>query len=253
MKVVAPKRVPPGQAQVALFRRRLHDTTPHVFVTYGLVAICVGVWLVQVAGGIDAWDPSPMALLAAGANSAAYVEQGQWYRLVTSLFLHGGILHLGFNMWVLWVAGPLIERFFGNLGFFILYMVAGVGGSLASVMFSLHPNAVSIGASGAIFGLFGGLLAFVLLQRRAVPRGVLRGLRSSVVAFIGYNLLFGFIVPVVDNSAHIGGLVTGFLGGLVLSRPLTAEAKRTRWLRDLALLLLGGAGLGAVAHLIGAV
>src|SRR5271157_680211 len=152
-------------------------------------------------------------------------------------------------MWCLFNIGPLVERFFGNVVTAVLYLAAGVGGAIASM--AALPGRVSVGASGAIFGLLGALLAFLLVNHRSVPATVLRPLRSSALGFVVFNTLFGAAVPMIDQSAHIGGLVTGFLGGLVLIRPWPVT--RSRWLTlrrlTLGLALVGsvlGAGFAAV-------
>jgi rhomboid protease GluP len=132
------------------------------------------------------------------------------------MFLHGGLIHILLNMWCLAVTGPLIERLYGNYGFALLYLISGLGGALASSWW--HPLVVGVGASGAIFGVLGGMIAFLLLHRHTIPRSVLEPLRSGVVGMVGYNIVFGLRSPTIDNAGHIGGLATGFLAGLVLCR-----------------------------------
>ena len=172
----------------------------------------------MVASGVPAVDPDPRAMFAWGANfGPAVVLDGQAWRLLTSTFLHFGLLHLAFNMWCLLSAGPLVERLFGHLGFAALYLLAGVGGSLASLWF--HPVIFGAGASGAIFGVFGGLLGFLAVHSaRHPPRGP-EAPAPSAVSFVAYNTLFGLMSPGIDNAAHLGGLATGFVCGLLLQRP----------------------------------
>ena len=214
-------------------------------VTPLLLAACILVFVVMVASGVDAFLPSAQELLSWGANNGARVVlRHEAWRLPASVFIHGGVLHLAVNMWCLFYIGPLVERFFGNVATAVLYLAAGVGGAIASM--ATLPVRSSVGASGAIFGLFGALLAFLLVNHRSVPATVLRPLRSSALSFVVFNTLFGAAVPIIDQWAHLGGLVTGFLGGLVLIRPWPVTRSRWLTLRRLTLgLALVGAVLGA--------
>lgn len=124
---------------------------------------------------------------------------GEWWRLLTSAFLHGGMLHIAFNMYVLYLLGPVLERVLGSGRFLTLYLVAALGGSVASYATSA-PNTVSVGASGAIFGLMGALLVVGRRFRRDV---------SQVAILLAINLAIGFVVPNIDWRAHIGGALAG--------------------------------------------
>jgi membrane associated rhomboid family serine protease len=153
---------------------------------------------------------------------------GEWWRLLTSSFVHGNLLHLAMNMFALWQAGQLVERIFGSARFAGLYLLAGIGGSLGSLAWGLlsqHP-VNSVGASGAIFGIIGGLLAFIGREHSGVPPTVVRDLRSSVGPFLLFNIGAGFLYPHTDNAAHIGGLVGGWLAGHLLARSLHVPAQR---------------------------
>lgn len=154
---------------------------------------------------------------------------GQWWRLLTSAFVHGNLLHLAMNMFALWQAGQLVERIFGSARFAGLYLLAGIGGSLGSLLWGLvtqHP-VNSVGASGAIFGIIGGLFAFIGREHSGVPPTVVRDLRSSLAPFLLFNIGAGFLYPHTDNAAHIGGLVGGWLAGHLLARSLHVPAQRT--------------------------
>ena len=227
------------------FRRDLMAATPHVVVTPLLLAACILVFLVMVMRGVDPFLPSAQQLLLWGANDGARVMlRHEAWRLPASVFIHGGLIHLAVNMWCLFNIGPLVERLFGNVVTAVLYLAAGVGGAIASM--AALPGRVSVGASGAIFGLLGALLAFLLINRRSVPATVLSPLRSSALSFVVFNTLFAAAVPNIDQWAHMGGLVTGFLGGLVLIRPWPVIRSRWLTLRRLTLgLALVGAVLGA--------
>lgn len=226
------------------FNARLCAATPHAFMVPAIVLSNVLVFIVMaVAGaGVIALDTdAPIQFLTVnpevhvkwGANFGPLTTDGQWWRLLTSTFLHFGILHLLFNMWALYAAGKLVERLYGNAFFLILFLTAGVTGSVASVLW--NPNVLSAGASGAIFGVYGGLLAYLLLQRKSVPPSVVTQLRNSAVAFAAYNLLYGFGHSGIDHAAHLGGLVGGAVVGLSLARPLDVDVrKKTAWYRLLA-------------------
>lgn len=153
---------------------------------------------------------------------------GQWWRLLTSSFLHGNLLHLAMNMFALWQAGQLVERIFGSARFAGLYLLAGVGGSVGSLLWGLlsHHPVNSVGASGAIFGIIGGLFAFIGREHSGVPPTVVRDLRSSITPFLLFNIGAGFLYPHTDNAAHIGGLVGGWLAGHLLARSLHVPAQR---------------------------
>jgi rhomboid protease GluP len=119
------------------------------------------------------------------------------------------------NVWCLLAVGPIVERFYGRFAFTALYGIAGLGGSIATLWY--HPVVTSVGASGAIFGLFGGLLGFLAVRRKDVPASVLQPMRSGAFAFIAFNVFFGMAIPGIDNAAHLGGLASGFLAGLLLT------------------------------------
>jgi len=151
-----------------------------------------------------------------GANFGPYTLSGEWWRLVTYMFLHGSLLHIGFNMWCLWDLGRMCESLYGRWTFAAIYVITGVGGGLASVAW--NPAIWSVGASGAIFGLAGALIASFYLGEFSLPRMAIRGTLKSLLFFAGFNLLFGSMFPGIDNSCHIGGLVSGLALGAVIAR-----------------------------------
>lgn len=240
---------------MAKFRDDLMSATPHAFVTTGLIVACSAVYGLMVVNGVSPMTPTSDDLLRWGANDGMRVVlQHEYWRLPASVFLHGGLLHLAVNMWCLRNIGPLVERFYGNLGYACLYLAAGIGGAVASA--ATPPARVSVGASGAIFGILGALLAFLLLRRRAVPPSVLAPLRSSALSFVVFNTLFGAVVPAIDQAAHMGGLATGFVVGLILSPrwPRRESARgivRTALLSLLAALILAGASVAILNHRTG--
>ncbi len=223
--------------------------TPRVFVCRFLAGICIAVYVLMVLRGVSPFLPTVEDLLKWGADfGPAIALEGQSWRLFTNVFLHVGIIHLTMNMWCFLAFGPLIERLYGNAAFAALYLLAGVGGSIASMAW--NPILFSAGASGAIFGVIGALLAFVVVHRHAIPVEVLVPLRSSAVSFTVMNLMLGLMVRGIDNAAHIGGLLTGFLAGVLMQRHWPPS--QDRWATPRQLLvgaLIAGAMLLAIRPL----
>lgn len=213
-----------AHAEREVFHERIDHWSPSTPVIWALLSLNVLVfalmWLDQSGGASAAAESAK--LVRWGSNAGPLTLHGQWWRLVTSMFLHGGLLHIGFNMLVLWQAGRLVERMFGSARFLALYMIAGVCGSLASVLWNPYVN--SVGASGAIFGIIGGLFAFIRRPDSGVPGTVVKDLRGSLSGFLIFNLVAGLVYPHTDNAAHIGGLVGGYLAGFVLARSLHVPA-----------------------------
>ncbi len=173
--------------------------------TYALVALNVAAYVwVAFTGGFDV--PS---LVAHGALDGPHVANGEYWRIVTAAFLHGGLLHIGLNMFALVQVGTYLESLVGSARMLAIYTVAMIGAGVAVVIFS--PNDVTVGASGAIFGIFGALVAIGL---RLGARG--RGLIAQTLPIVGLNLAFGFSTPNISNAAHIGGLLSGFVAGLAV-------------------------------------
>jgi len=187
-------------------------------IVFGLMAISGVSWL----------DPPTDSLVQWGANYGPMTLGDQSWRMLTSLFLHIGIIHLLLNMLVLANIGPAMETLLGSVAYVILYLVAGLAGSAASLAW--HPLGVSAGASGAIFGLYGALIAFWV--RGSAHREILLPLWKGAVAFVAINLFFGFFQPGVDLAAHFGGLTSGFLLGLFLVQPTPQNAVAGRRWRN---------------------
>ena len=229
------------------FNALLETLTPHVFVAFILIGLNVIVFLAMIVSNVDIMQPTPDALLRWGANYGPLtLTGGQWWRLFTSMFLHIGLIHIAFNMFVLFQAGPFVERLLGNAAFLVVYLVSGLAGALVSLAW--NPNVVSAGASGAIFGVYGVLLGYLLLVKDdAIPAERVGALTKSALIFIGYNVVFGVLNKGTDLAAHGGGLVAGFLCGLVLSAPLLDEHRRSRSIRTAAIAIVTVA-LGAAAY-----
>ncbi|MBS0631184.1 MAG: rhomboid family intramembrane serine protease [Verrucomicrobia bacterium] len=162
---------------------------------------------------------SMMAYIRYGANNGAATTGGEWWRLLTSAFLHFGLVHLLLNMWALFSVGGLLERLLGRALYLLLYLASAIGGGLLSIAWN-GDKLWSAGASGAVFGVYGGLLGYVLRHKEALPRSVWKPLQNSALTFAGYNLIYGAIHPGIDNAAHIGGLVTGLALGWLIAIPV---------------------------------
>ncbi len=214
-----------------VFFERLRRASPTVAATPWLIGANIALLVVSAslafthhqnpAGWlISGFDDE--TLLTLGANSVQLtVTDGQAWRLLACAFLHASVLHIGMNMYVLKSMGDLAERLFGRAAYIGVYLTSAIGGSLLSLAWTLSTSQnYSVGASGAVFGVMGGMLGFALARRKSVPMQVYRGLLRSAGMFTVINLAFGFSLRVVDNGAHIGGLIAGTLAGVVLSREL---------------------------------
>jgi rhomboid protease GluP len=192
-------------------------------VTTSLLAINVSVFLVMLAFGAGLWHSANGVQLAWGANFGPATQDGQWWRLFTALFIHFGVVHLAFNMFALWDIGRLVERLFGRTRFLLLYLGSGVIGNVLSLVVQGN-QAVSGGASGSIFSLYGALLVFLWRERKQVDASEFRWLFGGSLLFTAVMLGMGFVVTGIDNSAHCGGLVAGMLLGHVMLQPWTADS-----------------------------
>ncbi len=191
--------------------------TPQIWGTQLLIATNLLVFLAMLADGAGFWHSPNGIQLAWGANFGPATQDGQWWRLGSAIFLHFGVIHLALNMWSLWDAGQLVERMYGHFRFICIYFISGLFGNLASLV--IQGNiAVSGGASGAIFGIYGALLVFLWLARSEVTSHEFRWLFWGALAFASITIVLGFIIPGIDNSAHIGGFISGILASLVFSK-----------------------------------
>jgi membrane associated rhomboid family serine protease/Tfp pilus assembly protein PilF len=184
-------------------------------VTIAFFAINLIVFIAMALEGI-AMNPTSQQLIHWGANFGPLTLGGQEWRLLSCVFLHIGLLHIFFNMWCLWDLGAMCEALYGHWTFAAVYLISGVGASLASVWW--RPAGVSAGASGAIFGIVGALIASHYLGEFSGPLFAVRARLRSVLLFAGYSLVFGAVSGRTDNAAHIGGLGTGLLLGALIAR-----------------------------------
>jgi rhomboid protease GluP len=188
-----------------------------------LVGLNVLVFVVMVASGISLMTPNAVELVKWGANYGPLTLGREPWRLVTSMFVHIGLLHVLFNMWCLWGLGTLGERLLGSWNLLVLYLLSGVGGGILSLAF--HPHRVSAGASGAIFGIAGGLIATIYVKKTPISGAPMKQTLKSLVLFVGYNLLYGMRGG-IDNMCHLGGLVSGLALGLLMpARGAEADAR----------------------------
>jgi len=213
-------------------------------VTQAIFGINVAVFVAMALAGVSMFDnPVWQDLVHWGANFGPLTVSGQWWRLLTCVFIHGGLLHIGFNMWCLWNLGRLAESVYGHWTFASVYLITGLAASLASVIW--NPVVLSVGASGAIFGIAGALIASFYLGEFSMPRAAVSGVLRSVLIFAGYSLVFGAMSYGTDNAAHIGGLLMGLLLGALIAK---VAPEHDDALRRIAVLLVGalivlGAGL----------
>src|SRR5271154_5517719 len=180
-----------------------------MFVTQALIGINVAMFVIMTLRGVSPVLPTSEELVYWGANWGPYTIGGQWWRLLTCVFVHIGIMHLALNMWCLWGLGRLAEAVYDRWTFGAVYLITGVAASVASLAW--NPIRVSAGASGAIFGIAGALISAFYLGKFSLPQAVVSGLLKSVLKFAAYNLVLGALLGFVDNSAHVGGLVSGLI------------------------------------------
>jgi rhomboid protease GluP len=224
------------------FRRHLVSESTRTPITVGLIAINALVFVATLVGGAEFFKPVGTVQIAWGSNFGPYTTDGDWWRLLTSLFVHFGIVHIVLNMLALAVFGPLVERLYGSVTYLLIYLFAGMAGSLASV--SWHPGINSAGASGAIFGILGALLAAPLRAGDTFPIDVARSIRHWFLVFLCWSLYAGFKYKGIDYAAHLGGLASGFILGVAAARPInTRSASLRSHLRVLVQVVLVAAAL----------
>lgn len=178
-----------------------------------------------------------------GMKINPYIWEGNWWRLMSSTFVHMDLMHIGFNAYGLYSIGPLIEKFYGRTRFLVLYLGTGLFASLASLFFSANPSG---GASGAIYGLVGAMLVFGYKYRGDLPERVSKSLTQGMLPWVIFGIGIGFVGGInMDNAAHVGGLVSGvlFASGM---RARTNPGRRERW-TDHTMKFVAGALVGLTA------
>ncbi|MCM2988873.1 rhomboid family intramembrane serine protease [Bacillus safensis] len=205
--------------------------------TYLLIAVQVVMFLLlELSGG----STNTATLTAFGAKNNVLILEGEWWRLMTPMFLHIGLTHLLFNTFALWSVGAAVERIYGSGRFLLIYLISGIFGSIASFVFN---TAIAAGASGAIFGCLGALLYLAISNRKLF----FRTMGTNIIVIILINLGIGFTVSGIDNAGHLGGLVGGFFTALAVRLPKQAQPVKML-LATAALLLIGGFGLYTGFH-----
>jgi len=233
--------------------------------TYLLVFVNVAMFLLMLGTGAQSLSPggtsTPQALMLWGAKSSSSVLMDhEWWRLLTAMFIHAGILHLATNMWCLWNLGLLGEPMLGPIGMICVYTLSGAAGNLLGLAVDALLSTVqgtalsqipSVGASGAVFGIAGLLIIFLSRARLPIPAPELQRLRRSVIYFAGLNFVLGAAISIaptemkVDNMAHLGGFAMGLALGVPLAPQLAAG--RTRYFRRQAIVFISSALLLAAA------
>ena len=188
------------------------------FITPILIYANLAIYLIMVFAGLGFISFKGQDLLNWGANYRPLTTNGEWWRLLTNTFLHGGLMHLLANMCGLLFVGIFLEPLFGRIKYLFAYLLTGILASCASIWW--YDATVSVGASGAIFGLYGIFLA-LLLTKVFTPEFV-KSFLVSILIFVGYNLLMG-LTGGIDNAAHIGGLLNGFIIGLLFRMTLKQQ------------------------------
>lgn len=247
----------PDEQEIARYVDQLLARHPRIHVVPGLIWLNMTVTLVFciVNGG---WlIPDGSTLIPWGSNYGPLSLQGEWWRLVSAIFLHAGLLHLFVNMYTLWSFGGACERMFGPTLFLLIYMAGGVCASGFSLLW--NPTANSVGASGGICAIIGASLAYMLDNRNDVPFSVLREEAKSLGSFLIFSLIAVIQHAPLDHAAHFGGLISGFLIGGAMSA-VAAERGLRHHLRlaliavaiMLATLALYAAGRARLDHDTGA-
>lgn len=216
-----------------LARAALRQVTPATSVVIGINALVLAGMAITTKG-TALIAPSNEVLLRWGADWGPVTFGREPWRAFSSMWVHAGIVHLFLNMWCLDTYGRLTERLFGWRFYVAIYVLAGLCGSIASLAW--HPNAVSVGASAAVFGVVGALLLAFKMGKVPIPPQALKAAGKSLLVFVGYNLLIGVAIPAIDNAAHVGGLLGGFALGAMGARGVSDNRGR----------IIRGTALGAV-------
>jgi len=230
LSVVLPVTLSPDRQQIIddrnWFLYSMNSVTPRIFAAPVIMAINVVVFILMAVSGYSMLKPQPEDLMPWGGLFPPATLNGEWWRVLTSNYVHLGPKHIALNMLVLVYIGPLMEQLLGHSLFLLVFIASGITGSLASMHF--NPEIISVGASGAIFGLYGALLGYCLRQRAHLPISVLKEFSKSGLGFIFYNVVIGLLIPFLDHAAHLGGLVGGFILGMIAAAPLDVS-KRKDW------------------------
>jgi len=197
-------------------------------VTTAIVGVNVLVFALMTLSGASITLPDTQHLLRWGADWGPLSLTTQPWRMLTSTYVHIGIIHIALNMWCLWNLGALAERIFDRWTYVLTYTACGIAGSVASLWW--HPTSIGAGASGAIFGIAGALISALYLGRLPVPPSAIKSTLKSLLSFAGYNLFFGAVVPGISNAAHLGGFIAGLgLAGALAPRLTSSPDEKKSW------------------------
>ena len=208
-----------------------------------IILACVVMYIILGINNGNFLTFSATSLAIFGGNNLLLVQNGEVWRILTSAFLHVGLIHLVVNMYSLAIIGTQVETFIGKWKFLFIYFISAIGGNLLSLVFS-QANVVSVGASGALFGLMGALLYFGYHYRLYLSEAI----RNQIIPIILINLLIGFIVPGIDNVAHIGGLIGGYLASMAFG--IENKSEKRDMINGWIVLILYIAFLSCVVFLV---
>lgn len=237
-----------GDERLLEFDHRLQQLGRFAPVTTTFIAVNVIVWLSMAVCGVHWLQPADEALKTWGANFGPLTTHNEGWRLLTACFIHAGLVQLLVNQWVLWQYGEWLERFFGHVGFTLLYLLTGLAANLVALRW--QPTAVLVGSTGPLAGLIGALAAFCWRVSGVVPKRALNRLRAGTFVFLGVNVGYAIYAGRLDKGGFLGGLAFGFIGGLVLSQPFGEERRPRRWTRNSLLALVGLSLAVAGAYLL---
>jgi len=232
------------------FAGQVTAATPQAYVVYALIGINILIFLgtALAAGGV--LGANTQVLLDWGANYAPLTMHGEWWRIITCTFLHVSVMHIGLNMWILFRSGPFIEKLFGHFYFLLIFITSAMICSLTIIAVD-GSRAISVGASGGLFGMYGAVLAYLFVFRHEVPATMIRIIGKGCAVFILVNLILGFAIsgltPIkITNAGNVAGAISGFVYGLVVARPLDLKKRRQQLFLQMGI----GAVCSALATLI---
>lgn len=188
-------------------------------VTYTIIILNILVYFIEIIKSRNLIDINIYTLIQMGAKFNILINRGEIYRLITSTFLHGGIMHILFNMSALNIIGKEVEYIYGSKKYILIYILSALSGSLFSYLF--NPNSVSVGASGAIFGLLGAMLVFGLREKNKIGKQYVKNILETLVI----NVIIGITISNIDNYAHLGGLIIGAISALILFKSRKRSVK----------------------------
>lgn len=215
------------QADAEEMDRAMNLSGSNLYVTYTIIGINILVFILMVMDGAGIMASNPLVHIKWGSNFAPLTLSGDWWRLITCVFIHFGIIHLLMNMYCLYMIGIYLEPMLGKPKFITAYVGTGILASLTSLWWHSEPTN-SAGASGAVFGMYGLFLA--LLTSNLIPKAARQQLLQSIGIFVAYNLVYG-MKSGVDNAAHVGGLVSGFVIGFIYVFAIKKEREQDQKLQ----------------------